>query len=578
MNPFKQQCVALAAAALGRPEAEIAAMVATPPTLAQGDYAIPCFTFAKALRKPPAAIATEVAAKIVPTGLVTAVAAAGPYLNFTIDRAAERAAVVSEVRAQGIRYGATDTGGGRKVVIDYSSPNIAKPFHIGHMRSTIIGGALYRIHAHRGYAPVGINHLGDWGTQFGHLMAAFELWGEEAKLDQPDAIKHLLELYVRFNREGKAVEAAIEAGTKPASASMFAAGREKFRLLEAGDPACRARWQKFRDLSLAYFKRVYAMMDVTFDHYRGESEYEAALAATVQWVQDAGVTEVSEGALIVAFPGEADLAPGIILKRDGATTYLTRDLAAIRERLSAYDPAKVIYVVGAPQRDHFRQLFGVLGRMGIDVASRCHHVAFGHVHGLSTREGNVIFLEEGFATAIERVAKEIAAKNPDLPNAAEVARVVGVGAVIYADMRAARIKDVDFDWDEVTRFNGETGPYVMYTHARCCSILRKLGRPVPPSVDTALLDTPLDLALVRELAGFPDELARAEAELEPSVVARYLARVSSACSTYLQSDQHSVIHAPDRALSDARAALVDATRTVLAIGLAILGIAAPEAM
>ncbi len=562
MNKYSQACVELAAEALDTPAETLAELLTTPPDLAHGDYALPCFPLAKIQRCAPNKIADAAAQQMSPSGLVTRVEAVGGYLNFFIDRAAERRDVLCEVALSKTQYGWSDVGGGQHVVIDYSSPNIAKPFHIGHMRSTNIGASLYRIHQALGYRPVGINHLGDWGTQFGNLLEAYARWGE-TELLAADPIDHLFKLYVRFTSEAQHDSALADAG------------REQFRQLEAGEPHIRAQWQQFRDLSIEKFEQVYQLLGVSFDQYAGESVYEPVLDETIAWVEATGITEMSDGALIVAFPESDGLAPAILRKSDGATTYLTRDLAAIRERREKYDPAKLLYVVGAPQRDHFRQLFRVLELMGEQDVERCIHVSFGHVEGLSTRKGQVIHLEQVLQTAIDKVGEVIQQKNPELQNQAEVARQVGVGAVLFNDMRAARIKDVKFSWEEVLTFEGETGPYCMFTHARVCSILRKYGKPIPETADVSLLDSPEDLAVIKAIARFPQQIARAGRELEPSIMARAVLDVAAVYSSYLH--KHRILD-DGGPLTDARIRLVDAVRQVLANGLWLLGLAAPETM
>ncbi len=562
MDRYAQACVSLAAQALETDAETLAVLLTTPPDHEKGDYALPCFPLAKIKRCSPNQIAAEAAEKITPNEHVLRVQALGGYLNFFIDRQGERQEVLESILREANHYGWSREGAGRHVVIDYSSPNIAKPFHIGHMRSTNLGASLYRIHTALGYQPVGINHLGDWGTQFGHLLEAYHRWGDPQQLEA-DPIGHLFELYVRINKEIAEDQ------------SQAAAGRRRFKQLEDGDPQTRALWQRFRDLSIERFEQVYQLLGVSFDHYAGESVYEPVLDETIAWVEAAGITEISEGALVVPFQESEGLPPAILRKSDGATTYLTRDLAAVKQRQEEYDPAKILYVVGAPQRDHFRQLFSVLTRMGLDWAERYTHVSFGHVEGLSTRAGQVIFLEEVLQTAIEKVGRVIQEKNPELENQSEVARQVGVGAVLFNDMRAARIKDVKFSWDEVLTFEGETGAYCMFTHARVCSILRKYGKPAPESIDSSLLDSPEDLAVIKTLARFPQQVTRAGRDLEPSIVARAVLDVAAVYSSYLHT--HRILD-EGGAVTEARIQLVDAVRQVLANGLWLLGLAAPETM
>ncbi len=579
-NVFERDIASRVGAAIGRAPAEVAPLIEVPKDAKLGDYAFPCFTLAKALRKAPPAIAKEVVEKIAAAGrspLFGGVEAAGPYVNFRVDPGAFARLVLEAVREQGDRYGGTDEGRGRTVVIDYSSPNIAKRFHVGHLRTTVIGAALYRIFAALGYKPVGVNHLGDWGTQFGQLQAAWKKWGDEARLEQ-DPIGYLTELYVRQNKaasEDRAVEAE---------------GRAWFKRLEERDPEARALWQRFRDLSLREFQRIYDLLEVKFDSLAGESFYEDRMEAAIERCRQAGIVDVGEGgALIVDLKARLDLdvPPFMLRKSDGATTYATRDLAAALYRLETYDPARLLYVVGLPQRDHLCALAAVVKLLGCSVP--LVHVGFGHVLGMSTREGTAILLDEVFGRALDLARATVREKNPELPaeQVDDVARAVGIGAIVFNDLRNDRVKDVTFNWERMTAFEGDTGPYLQYTHVRLCGILRKFadergeaagggagGRGT--DADPALLVEPETKTLLRAIEIYPRRVSSAGAEAEPSIVSRHLLEIAAAFNAFYHA--HRVVGADTEALERARVALVEATRTVLANGLRLLGIFPLERM
>ena len=496
--------------------------------------------------------------------MIRAAQAIGPYLNIFVNKAY----IVKEV----VRYlfpgrsnNLSATGKGKTVVIDFSSPNIAKPFGIGHLRSTVIGNSLYKIYAFLGYRVIGINHLGDWGTQFGKLITAFKKWGNEKDL-KDDPIKYLLKLYVRFHSE------AVE------QPKLDDEARNWFYSLENNDEeACRL-WEKFRALSLKEFKNIYKRLGVEFDNYTGESFYSSMLEKTISDLKNAGITEESEGALVVKL--DEDLPPALLKKSDEATLYMTRDIAAAVYRHDTFDFDLALYVVGNPQALHFKQLFKVLGKMGLGWSEDCHHVPFGHVRfeesAMSTRKGNVIFLEDVLDKATALALSIIDEKNPSLKNKKEVAEAVGIGAVIFNDLKNNRIKDITFEWKDVLNFNGETGPYLQYTHARVNSLLKKYKDtygPVMFANDLTFSDEGYPAAVL--VNSFENIVLRASREFEPSIISRYLLELASEFNSYYNT--HRVI-TDDKELSLSRALLVYCVKSVLKKGLELLGLKAIEEM
>ena len=537
----------------------------TPRDATLGDVAFPCFPLAKAMRRAPPAIAAGLVPLIQADLDEVTVVATDAFLNFTIDRGALARSILPAVEARGAAYGTSDEGAGKTIVIDFSSPNIAKPMHVGHLRSTIIGAAVKRLHDALGYRTVGINHIGDWGAQFGKLVAAIRRWSETVDLEgQP--IRALLALYVRYHEEEERdPELAREA-------------REAFQELESGrDGEVRAIWRRLTELSLREFDKVYRRLGVGFDFVRGEAFYEPYLDQTVERIQAAGITAVSEGALIVSLEEIApNMAPCLLRKTDGTTLYATRDLAAVFHRQEEFAFDRCLYVVGSEQRLHFRQLKGVLRRMGLPWEERVEHVDFGMLRlpegKLSTREGRVVFLDELLDRAVLEIRGIIAEKNPDLADADRVAEAVGVGAVVFHDLKKARVKDVVFDLEEILSFEGETGPYVQYTHARLASILRR-APPVDAAPAFERLDDAADVLLA--LGRFPDVLRAAALAAEPSLVAQALLELCRQTNSWYV--QHRVL-VDDAPLAAARLALVGAVKTVLGNGLRLLGVAAPEEM
>ncbi|UFJ43289.1 arginine--tRNA ligase [Brevibacillus humidisoli] len=540
-------------------------MLETPPNPQMGDIAFPCFQLAKVLRKAPPQIAAELAG-LVKSDYLDKVEAVGPYMNVFLNRSLVTAEVIGTIAKEGSSYGNRSIGQGRNVPIDLSSPNIAKPFSMGHLRSTVIGNAIANILEKHGYRPVRINHLGDWGTQFGKLIVAYKRWGDEEKV-RAKPIKELLSLYIKFHEEAEKDE------------SLEEQGREWFKRLEDGDEEARQLWQWFRDESLKEFMKIYKLLGVSFDSTHGEAFYNDKMDRVVRLLEEKDLLVESNGALVVNLD-EYEMPPCLIKKSDGATLYATRDLAAALYRHETYDFAKAVYVVGNEQRLHFQQLFRVLEKMGYEWAKEMYHVPFGMMlkdgKKMSTRKGQVVLLEEVLAQAIEDVGKVIDEKNPQLANKEEVARQVGVGAVIFHDLKNFRLNDVNFSWEEMLTFEGETGPYVQYTHARACSLLRKGGyRADTPDIAEGALDSSEAWTVVTLLNAFPDVVDRAREQFDPSQVGKYVVDLAQAFNKYYANVR---ILAEDEQIKHSRLHLVSAVVTVLREGLRLLGLAAPEEM
>lgn len=544
-------------------EATVTKLIEVPKTSAMGDYAFPCFALAKAWHQAPPMIAQNLATKI-DGSQFEQVKAVGPYLNFFLDKAQFSQTLLQTILTKGLNYGSIDLGHGGQVPIDMSSPNIAKPISMGHLRSTVIGNAIANILTKVGYQPVKINHLGDWGTQFGKLIVGYKKWGSEEAV-KADPIANLLKYYVKFHQEDQA------------HPELDDEAREWFRKLEAGDEEATRLWSWFREVSLAEFMKIYDMLDIKFDSYNGEAFYNDKMAEVVQMLEDKHLLQESQGAEIVDL-SKYDLNPALIKKSDGATLYITRDLAAAIYRKRTYHFVQSLYVVGNEQRDHFKQLKAVLKEMGFDWADDIHHIPFGLItqggKKLSTRQGRVILLEKVLNDAVDLAQKEIQAKNPDLPNQAEVAHEVGIGAVVFHDLKNDRLNNFDFNLEEVVRFEGETGPYVQYTNARAQSILRKAANvSLDPHSDYTIHDTSA-WDILKQLAAFPDTIIRASKEYEPSVIAKYALALAKAFNKYYANTKILV----DDAEKPARLALVTCVSQVLTQSLALLGVKAPKEM
>ncbi|MCE5235045.1 MAG: arginine--tRNA ligase [Clostridiaceae bacterium] len=537
----------------------------TPPSDDLGDYAFPCFRLAKTMRKAPNLIAAELAPQIVlPAGFSRAEAVGG-YINFFVNKADYAKSVLTRVRNEGERYGASDEGAGRNVCIDYSSVNIAKPFGIHHLSTTAIGHALYRIYNFLGYKSIGINHLGDWGTQFGKMIVAYQKWGDKETVDR-EGVRSLVELYVRFHQEAEK------------DASLNDEGRAWFRKIELGDKEALSLFNWFKELTMRDVMRVYELLDIRFDSYAGESFYEDKMLPVVEELREKGLLKVDQGASIVDLSAY-DMPPCIILRTDGATLYATRDLATAIYRKNTYDFAKSLYVVAYQQSLHFRQFFKVLELMGKAWVKDMEHVSFGMVSfdgaSFSTRQGNVVYLEDVLNASIERTLEIIKEKSPEMENKEAVARDVGVGAVIWSVLYNSKIKDINFTWERALNFDGETGPYTQYTYARCQSVLRKAGTFDFAAPDFAALTDASSMALLRALAAFPDAVKAAANKNEPFLVSRAVMEICSAFNKFYYDNR---ILGEAENVKNARLALCEAAGTVIKTGLYLVGLKAPERM
>ncbi|CYU50718.1 arginine--tRNA ligase [Streptococcus suis] len=533
-----------------------------PKSSEMGDIAFPAFSLAKVERKAPQAIAADIVEKLDTTGFEKVVAT-GPYVNFFLDKATISHQVLTDVITEKDQYGKLNIGQGRNVTIDMSSPNIAKPFSVGHLRSTVIGDALANIHEKLGYKPIRINHLGDWGKQFGMLIVAYKLWGDKAAVEA-DPISELLKLYVRIN---------AEAEEKP---ELDEEARQWFKKLEDGDPEAHELWQWFRDESLVEFNRIYDKLGVTFDSYNGEAFYNDKMDEGIQILEEKGLLQESKGARIVDLESY-NLPPALIMKTDGATLYITRDMATAMYRKRTYDFVKSIYVVGQEQINHFKQLKAVLKEMDFDWSDDMTHVTFGLVtkdkKKLSTRKGNIILLEPTLDEAISRALTQIEAKNPDLENKEEVAHAVGVGAVKFYDLKTDRDNGYDFDLEAMVSFEGETGPYVQYAYARIQSILRKANF-VPSAENDYKLADAESWDIIKHIQNFSNVVERAGDKFDPSLIAKYAINLAQAFNKYY-AHTRILDESPER---DSRLALAYATGLVLKEALRLLGVKAPEKM
>lgn len=562
---FKAEIASAIAQTLDIDKNDVLEAVEIPPDKAMGDYAYPCFRLAKVLRKAPPLIAADLAEKIQLPSFVKEVKVVGAYLNFFTDKSVFAETIISKVFAEKENYGKSKEGEGKNIVIDYSSPNIAKPFHVGHLRSTVIGNAIYKIYEFLGYNCVGINHLGDWGTQFGKLITAYKMWGNDEAVEK-DGISELMRIYVKFHEEAEK------------DPSLNDTARAWFVKMQDGDEEAISLWKWFKDISLKEFERVYKTLDVSFDSYAGESFYNDKMAAVVEELKEKNLLKESNGAMIVDLE-DAKMPPCLIIRSDGGTLYATRDITAALYRKKTYDFEKCIYVTAIDQNLHFAQWFKVIEKMGYDWYKNLVHVPFGLVSlesgKLSTRKGNVVLMEDLLSEAVKKTAAIIEEKNPDLPNKEEVAKEVGIGAVIFDDLYNGRIKDIVFSWEKMLSFEGETGPYVQYTNARACSVLRKAEEEADGNVDFSLLTDDVTVEVIKLIASFNDKVKDAAERYEPSVVSRYLVDLAQAFNKFYHDN--SILNAEENTRK-ARLAVVKAVSLVLTSGLALLGIKAPEQM
>ncbi len=548
---------------------ELANYIEKPKNSEMGDYAFPCFKLAKELKKAPAIIAEELKNNMdIDKNLIEKVEIVGGYLNFYINKESLAREVIKEFDLKKEKYGSSNEGENKNVVIDYSSPNIAKPFHIGHLRSTVIGQSLYNIYKFLGYNSIGINHLGDWGTQFGKLIEGYKRWGKEYNIDK-DPIDELTKLYVRINEECKKDESVLEEC------------RNNFKKLEDGDKTCVELWEKFRELSLKEFQKVYDILGTKFESVCGESFYTDKMPEIVEMLEKSGKLIESQGAKVVDLE-EKNMPPCIIIKSNKSTTYETRDLAAILYRARTYDFCKAIYVTSYEQILHFEQIFEVAKLLDMDEKYKENlvHVPFGMVRlkegKMSTREGNIIKLEDLLNEAVSRVEKIIEEKNPELENKKEIAKKVGIGAVIFNDLSNSRIKDEIFDWDTMLNFNGETGPYIQYIYVRTKSVLNKAG--YIPKIEDVKIDNLLDkssMEVLKLIYSFNEIVKLSISKNEPYIIARFLIDLAKAYSVFYTENQ---IMIENTEIKDARIYLTYMVNVVLETGANLLGIQMPERM
>lgn len=561
MNEKNMAAACLSELLNGFSTADIFDMLEYPADRKLGDIALPCFKLSKAMRMPPQKIAESLCAGLKASeecaNVFEKIENVNGYLNFYISNDY----LLKNLNGMSAPdYGSSDVGKGKTIVIDYSSPNIAKPFHIGHLRSTVIGQSIKNIHRFCGYECVGVNHLGDWGTQFGKLIVAYKKWGDKETIEQR-GIKALTEIYVRFHEEAEK------------DPSLEDEAREAFSKMEQGDSECIELWKWFVEISIAEFKKVYELIGADFESWNGESFYFDKTDEVVNALKEKNLLKLDNGAYIVSLD-EYDMPPCLVLKSDGSTIYATRDIAAAFYRKKTYNFDKCIYVTSAGQSLHFAQFFKVIELMGEEWAKDLVHVPFGTVSidgaKLATRTGNVILLEDLFREATEKTLEIINEKNPTLENKEEVASAVGVGAVIFHDLSNNRIKDINFIWDEVLNFDGNTGPYVQYTYARCCGILEKAGS---YGKDGAITH-PSEVDIIKTLSLFPEKVEQARRGLEPSVISRYLLDVCQEFNRFYHDCP--VLRAEDEKVRSTRLAIVEATSVVLSNGLKLIGLKRPK--
>ena len=543
---------------------ELASAVAVPPDSSMGDYALPCFKLAKIMRKSPVAIAQELCDGFVCDDVIAQVSALNGYLNFKVNKAGLASDVLARIAREGANYGSSDVGAGKTVCIDYSSVNIAKPFHIGHLSTTVLGGALYRIYQFLGYKTVGINHLGDYGTQFGKLICAYKRWGDREQVER-GGIHAINQLYVRFNNE--------------ADEEMEAQAREYFRLIENGDKEANELFEWFKSLTLAYVRKIYDRLHIRFDSYAGERFYTDKMAPVVEELKNKGLLKESEGAQIVDLEPYG-MPPCLILRSDGASLYATRDLAAAIYRKKTYDFSKCLYVVAYQQNLHFKQFFKVLELMGYEWAHDLVHVAYGMVSledgAMSTRKGKVVWLEEVISRCVEKARAVLEEKNPALENKDDVAEKVGVGAVMFGALYNSKIKDITFSYDKALNFDGETSVYVQYTCARAASVLSKAAAEGICFSPTAQGEPcAQEFELLKRLADFPETVVEAAEKYEPSFIARWCVDTAKLFNKFYFDCK---ILQAEGEVREMRLAITQATLTALTNGLALLGIGVPEKM
>lgn len=542
---------------------EISQLIEIPPKPEMGDFAFPCFRLSKSYHKAPPMIAQDLKESIGDQAFLSEIKVVGGYLNFYVDKAQYAQQIIDKYN-NATDYGCSDQGKDKTICIDYSSPNVAKNFHVGHLRTTIIGNSLYKIFSKLGYKVVRINHLGDWGTQFGKLIVAYKKWGSREAVEEK-GIEELMDIYVKFHEEAEKDD------------SLNDEARAWFLKMEQGNEEALEIWQWFRDISLKEFMRVYNILGMEFDSFAGESFYRDKTADVIKCLTDDGLLKESQGAMIVPLD-EYDMPPCIVAKKDGSSIYATRDLAAILYRKATYNFDRCLYVTGLEQKLHFAQVFKVIELMGNDYAKNLVHIPYGLVSlksgKISSRKGNVVFAEDLLRESINKTTSIIEEKNPDIPDKEEVAKQVGIGAIIFNDLYNQRIKDVIFDWNKLLNFDGETGPYVQYTYARASSVLRKIGE-VPDTIDYTLLTDEASIGLLKEIERYPQVIKDAAERYEPSVIARYSIDLAHAFNKFYHECQ---INVEDETTKYTRTNVVKIARYIIKDALSLLGIQCPEQM
>ena len=545
---------------------EIEGLIEVPKKADMGDYAFPCFRLAKIFRKAPNMIAEDITKTINDKGdaAFEKVENVGAYINFFLAKEAYVQSLIEKISQD--NYGSSSIGEGKNICIDYSSPNVAKNFHVGHLRTTIIGNSLYKIYSKLGYHVERINHLGDWGTQFGKLIVAYKAWGSKEKVEE-NGINELMELYVKFHQEAEK------------DPDLNDQAREWFVKMEQGDSEALSIWEWFKEISLIEYRRIYNLLGIEFDHFTGESFYRDKTQDVIDQLKEHHLLVEDDGAQIVPLD-DYNMPPCLITKKDGSSIYATRDLAAAMYRKNTYDFEKALYVTGLEQKLHFAQVFKVIELLGYDWSAGLVHIPYGLVSmeggKLSTRSGNVIYAEEILHESINKIYEIINEKNPDLPNKEEVAKMVGVGAIIFNDLYNQRIKDVIFNWDKILNFDGETGPYVQYTYARCASIFRKAGDvDMNGEIDYSVLTDPVTMSLLKDVERFPQIVQDAANKFEPFIISRFVMSVAQHFNKFYHDHQ---INVDDMNVKKARLKVVELAKKTLKDGLDLLGINCPEQM
>ena len=569
MINYKEEIATKIAKVTNLNKQELEQYIEVPPNSDLGDYAFPCFKLAKDLRKAPPIIANEIKENIeIDNNIIERIDVVGGYLNIFINKKELAKTVLEEISKQKEKYGSSNIGEGKTAVIEYSSPNIAKPFHIGHLRTTVIGGALYKIYNFLGYNTIGLNYLGDWGLQFGKVIAGISLWKNEYDFEN-DEMGSILKTYIRFNQEEK---------EKPELTEM---ARDYFKKLEKGEPEIVKQWEHIRKISIENYSRTYKLLNSKFDSYDGEAYYNDKMTPIIEELKAKGLLKESQGAQVVDLE-EYDMPPCIVVTSAGTTIYATRDLAALKDRINRYNFDKLIYVAGSEQQLHFKQVFKVMELMGYgDYVAKCTHVPFGLIvdkdgEKIGSRKGNSIFLEDILNESIDKVKDIIKEKNPDFEDRDEIARKVGVGAIIFNDLSNSRIKDEIFDWDMLLNFQGETGPYIQYIYVRTRSLLNKAGYiPQIQEIDYSKLQEKEAINILKLIYTFNEVLQNAADKNEPSILARYLIDLSQSFSTFY--NEHKII-TEDKSVQDARLFLSYAVGIILKTGAELLGMEMPERM